>query len=77
MGKSPSSVFISLALDMSWKLATVVLLPIIGGSLLAHKYKANYYLIAGAFVAFILAIVVVYQSYNIANQSEDNPKDAK
>ncbi|HMH31253.1 MAG TPA: hypothetical protein VK534_02135 [Methylomirabilota bacterium] len=28
---SPSSVFISQALDMSWRLAIVVLVPIIGG----------------------------------------------
>jgi hypothetical protein len=69
-GQNPTSVFISLALDMSWKLAVVVLLPIIAGSVLTNRYNTEWYLLGGIAIALIMAVVVVYQSYGIANNAE-------
>lgn len=64
---NPTSQFVSMALDMTWKLAIVVLLPILAGHVLADRYSNNYYLLAGILVALMMAITVIYQSYMAAN----------
>lgn len=76
MGGNPTREFMTLALDMTWKLAIVVLVPIIGGKVLAGRYNSNYYLLGGILVALIMAITVIYQSYMSAN-SVDNKKGSK
>ncbi len=64
-----SSVFISTALDMSWRLAIVVIIPIVIGALLDDHYKVGaLYLIIGLVLALVLAVLVVYQSYQEANK---------
>ena len=52
--KSPSAIFISMALDMSWRLALAVLVPIIGGVELDKALKTTPAL---TIVGFILAII--------------------
>lgn len=76
VGGNPTREFLTVVLDMSWKLAIVVLVPIIGGNVLAHRYSSNYYLLGGIIVALIMAIAVVYQSYVMAN-GIDNGKGSK
>jgi F0F1-type ATP synthase assembly protein I len=49
-----ASVFIGMALDMSWRLAIVVLVPIIGGFELDKKFNTSPLL---TIVGFILAMV--------------------
>ena len=51
-GKSPTAVFVSAALDMSWRLAIVVLMPIIGGFELDTRLDTTPFLtIVGFFLA--------------------------
>ena len=58
--KDASQVFISMAIDMSWRLAIVVLIPIIVGAELYKHYKnGQWFLIAGLLIAIILAILVI------------------
>lgn len=64
-----SSVFVSMALDMSWRLAVVVIIPIVIGATIDDHYKVGaLYLIIGLVLALALAILVVYQSYQEANK---------
>lgn len=76
-GKSPTSIFIALVLDMTWKLAIVVLLPIILGRFLSDHFNNSAYLLLGIAVALILSMTVVYQSYNAANRLENGKKGNK
>lgn len=58
--KSPTMVFVTAALDMSWRLAIVVLVPIIGGFELDQRWHTEPafliigFLVAGAGTAIIL-----------------------
>lgn len=58
--KSPTMVFVTAALDMSWRLAIVVLVPIIGGFELDKDWHTSPvlsiigFLLAGAGVAIVL-----------------------
>lgn len=68
-----SRTFVSMVLDMSWRLAIVVLLPIIIGSELDTRLKTGYvYLLIGFGVALILAVLVVMRSYQEANLLTSN-----
>src|SRR4051794_39016102 len=66
--KSHSSVFITMALDMSWRLAVAVLVPIIGGFELDQKLKTAPLL---TIVGFVLAMggmaLVMWQTLQAAN----------
>ncbi|HEX7633066.1 MAG TPA: AtpZ/AtpI family protein [Candidatus Saccharimonadales bacterium] len=66
--KSPNAVFVSMALDMSWKLAIVVLVPIIGGFKLDDALDTTPLL---TITGFILAMggmaLVMWQTMQIAN----------
>ncbi len=65
---SPSAVFISLALDMSWRLAIVVLVPIIGGFELDKKLKTTPLItIVGFVIAMIGMALVLWRMLKIAN----------
>lgn len=76
--KSPSSVFISLALDMSWRLAIVVLVPIIGGFELDKRLHTSPLLVI---VGFLLAMagvaLVLWQMLHIANQMPVDKKEKR
>jgi F0F1-type ATP synthase assembly protein I len=66
---SPTTIFISMVLDMTWRLALIVLIPIILGVELDKHYKTHhYYLIVGFILALAGGIVVVYRSYKLANK---------
>jgi len=79
-GSSPSPVapeksnaakqqFVGLAIKMSWQLATVVLVPIIGGSLLDKALKTNHTLsFIGLGVAAIGSVLVMWGIMQEANR---------
>ena len=68
-GPSPSSVFISAALDMSWRLAIVVLLPIIGGFELDQRLKTTPLLtIVGFGLAMAGMALVLWQMLQDVNR---------
>lgn len=65
---SATTVFLSMVLDMTWRLAIVVLIPVILGVELDKHYKTHHiYLIVGFVIALALATMVVYRSYKLAN----------
>ena len=67
---SPSSVFISMALDMSWRLAVVVLVPIIGGFELDQALDTSPLLVI---VGFLLAMggtaLVMWRTLQVTNEA--------
>jgi len=66
---SPSSVFISMALDMSWRLAVVVLVPIIGGFKLDQKLDMSPLLtITGFLLAMAGMALVLWQMLQTISQ---------
>lgn len=75
---SPSSVFISMALDMSWRLAIVVLVPIIGGFKLDEWLGTSPALIiVGFFLAMGGMALVMWQTMQAANQMQLPKKEHK
>ena len=66
---SPNSMFIGMALDMSWKLAIVVLVPILGGVWCDRHFSTSP---VGILVGFALAMigtgVVLWQAMQTANR---------
>jgi F0F1-type ATP synthase assembly protein I len=67
--KSPSGVFMGMALDMSWRLAVVVLVPIIGGYYLDQAFDTSPLLVI---IGFVLAMTgmgfVMKQTVDAANK---------
>ena len=76
--KSHSKIFITMALDMSWRLAIVVLVPIIGGFKLDEKLGTTPALII---IGFLLAMggmaLVMWQTLQAANQVPLPKKEKK
>ena len=74
----PGLVFVSLALDMSWRLAIVVLVPIVGGFELDKKLHSSPLL---TIVGFVLAMVgmglVMYRTLQVVNGVSQAPKEKK
>lgn len=66
--KSPTAIFIGAALDMSWRLALVVLVPIIGGAELDKALSVSYLLFIGLAVALIGTVLVMQQAVRSANR---------
>lgn len=70
-GEQPAngrSVFVSLALDMSWQLAVVVLVPMIVGALLDKKFNtAPTFVLMGLAVAVLGSIAVMWRIMQTAN----------
>jgi len=50
VGKSPNAIFITMALDMSWRLAIAILVPIIGGAELDRHLKTSPVLLIAGFI---------------------------
>ena len=75
---SQSRLFISMALDMSWRLAAVVLVPIIGGFKLDEHFKTTPLL---TIVGFILAMagmaLVMWQTLQAANRVTVTKKEKR
>jgi F0F1-type ATP synthase assembly protein I len=65
---SGSSDFLTLAFDMSWKLAIVVLAPVIGGVYLDKAANTHHvFLFIGLAVAILGSIGVMWQTMQTAN----------
>ncbi len=62
-----TATFISLALTMSWQLAIVVLVPVVGGALLDKSTNTNTWVYVGLGVALIGSIAVMWRSVQVAN----------
>jgi hypothetical protein len=71
MVKTPDSItvpFVSMALTMSWQLALVVLIPIIGGHFLDQQYKLTPTLtLAGLGLAVIAVFAILLKTVAVAN----------
>jgi len=64
-----SAVFVSMALDMSWRLAIVVIAPVIGGfEIDKHFNTAPAWTIIGFVLAMIGVGLVLWQTLRAANQ---------
>jgi F0F1-type ATP synthase assembly protein I len=67
--KSPSSVFISMAVDMSWRLALAVLVPTLIGIELDKVFKTGATLtIVGLLIAMIGMGFVLWRTLQVANR---------
>lgn len=68
---SQTSVFITMALDMTWRLAIVVLVPIIGGFYLDQWLNTTpVFTITGFFLAMAGIAIVFWQTLQTANSVE-------
>lgn len=66
----PTAAFVGATLDMSWRLAVVVLVPIIGGNALDQKLGFSPILLISGFVlAFAGVIVVMRQTLHTINEA--------
>jgi F0F1-type ATP synthase assembly protein I len=67
--EDPQSVFVGMALDMSWRLAAAVLVPIIGGfELDSHLGTTPLLTVVGFVVAIAAAVLVMRQTLQAANK---------
>ncbi|HET7060523.1 MAG TPA: AtpZ/AtpI family protein [Candidatus Saccharimonadales bacterium] len=67
--ENPQSVFVGMALDMSWRLAVAVLVPIIGGfELDSHLGTTPLLTVIGFLVAIAGVVIVMRQTVRTANQ---------
>ena len=67
--KSSSGIFISMAIDMSWRLAVAVLVPVIGGIELDKALNTTpAFTIAGFALAMIGISVVLWRTLQVANR---------
>lgn len=75
---SQTSVFISMALSMTWRLAIVVLVPILGGFYLDQWLNTTpVFTIVGFFLVMIGIALVFWQIMQTANQVEIPKKGAE
>jgi F0F1-type ATP synthase assembly protein I len=76
-GRSSTAIFVSMALDMAWRLAIVVLVPILGGFYMDKTLDSSPALFIAGFVLAMLGMgVVLWQTLQAANRVEV-PKKAK
>ena len=65
---SITSLFFSMGLDMSWRLALSILIPVIGGTEAdKHFNTAPLFLIIGFALATLLAVVTIRRTLKLAN----------
>ena len=66
--QSVTSLFFSMGLDMSWRLALSVLIPIVGGAQLDKHYQTSpTLLIVGFVIAILLSVVTIRRTLKLAN----------
>lgn len=65
--ENPGRVFIILALDMTWRLALAVLIPILAGVYLDKLMKSSAFLFVGLAIALIGVTLVLWRSMKVAN----------
>src|SRR5690606_14860349 len=74
--KSPSALFLTLALDMTWRLALVVLVPVIGGFKLDEKLGSTpSFTILGFVVAMTGMGYVMWRTVQVANAATTPKKE--
>lgn len=67
--ENPQSVFVGMALDMSWRLAIAVLVPIIGGfELDSHIGTTPLLTVVGFIIAMIGFGLVLWRTTQVANE---------
>jgi len=67
--RGPGAAFVAIALNMSWQLAIVLLVPVLGGHLLDTHYKTSpVWMIVGMVVALAGCIIVVRQTIQALNE---------
>ncbi|HET9174338.1 MAG TPA: AtpZ/AtpI family protein [Candidatus Saccharimonadales bacterium] len=65
---TPTSLFFSMGLDMSWRLALSVLVPLVGGAELDKHFKTTpILLILGFLIAIGLSIVTIRRTLKLTN----------
>lgn len=75
---SQTSIFISMVLDMSWRLAFVVLVPIVGGFELDKWLDMTpVFTITGFVLAMVGMGLVMWQTMQTANKIEIPKKETK
>ncbi|HET7673527.1 MAG TPA: hypothetical protein VFK11_03385 [Candidatus Saccharimonadales bacterium] len=67
-GKTQKNTFLIMALDMSWQLAVVVLVPVIGGAKLSKTTGTNAYLFVGLALAVVGSTAVMWRAMQAANR---------
>lgn len=68
---SQTSIFINMALDMTWRLAIVILVPIVGGFYIDKWLDMSpVFVISGFFVAMAGMGLVMWRTLQVANQIE-------
>ncbi|HVX24017.1 MAG TPA: AtpZ/AtpI family protein [Candidatus Saccharimonadales bacterium] len=66
---SPTAVFIAMALDMSWRLALAILIPMIGGAELdKYAHTSPAFLIVGFVLAMLGMGLILWQTLQQANR---------
>ena len=76
--KDSRLVFISAVTDMTWQLALVVLIPVIGGYKLDEHFKTSpLWLIVGAIIALVGSFAVLRRILAQLNQSFLHPEAKK
>jgi len=67
--RSSGNQFVLMALAMSWKLALVVMIPVIGGALLDRRLDSfHVFLFVGLAVAVLGSVLVMWQAMQAANR---------
>jgi len=67
--RGPGATFVVAALNMSWQLAIVVLVPVIGGVQLDKALKTSHaFLFVGLVLAALGSIAVMWRSVQMANK---------
>ena len=67
---NPKSIFVGTALSMSWQLALVVLLFVIGGHLIDQHFKTQpVFTITGFILAMIGTILIIKKALNYFNNT--------
>ena len=78
VSKGPTQIFVTMALDMSWRLAIVVLLPIVAGFKLDEKFGMTPLLtITGFFLAMAGTGLVMWRTMQEANRVPVPKKENK
>jgi hypothetical protein len=62
------SAFVFMALNMSWQLALVVLIPVIAGVQLDKKFNTSFMTFVGLGVAFVGSALVMWRTMQTANR---------
>lgn len=71
--KIQNGVFVTMALTMSWQLALVVIVPIVGGHVLDTHYHTDPWLTVGGFVVAVIGVLgVLSKSVADANRRFGN-----